>query len=270
VRRHEIALAFFEFFADRHRGRLLLLTRTIAQRVSEPLPLTKIIQYFKALKTCKELFDSKKFLYKINWVMVTMSTREPSGGPKSQGATMSGHHLVLGELTDYLTGQTLVDTHDERYRQVLARFLVEVKGYAKTSIEPRHMINFQVGDKQAAVIADFLVRIDDTVAMVIKYSPGSIVTRHRPALALSRLVASHQVPVVVVTNGETADVLDGASGAVAASGLEAIPHCNQLRSRIIGQTLAPIAAKRAEIEERILYAYEINDSCVCNISGCDP
>ena len=43
---------------------------------------------------------------------------------------MSTHHLILGETVDYITGQTITDTHDERARQKIARFLVEEKGYA--------------------------------------------------------------------------------------------------------------------------------------------
>ena len=42
---------------------------------------------------------------------------------------MNGHHLILGKLSDYLTGDTLDDTHDERYRQKIARLLVDRKGY---------------------------------------------------------------------------------------------------------------------------------------------
>ena len=38
---------------------------------------------------------------------------------------MGKHHLVLGELTDYITGETRVDTHDERARQTIARLLVD-------------------------------------------------------------------------------------------------------------------------------------------------
>ena len=50
---------------------------------------------------------------------------------------MSGHHLILGELKDYLTGETLPDTLDERYRQQLARLLVESKGFLKSDLTPR-------------------------------------------------------------------------------------------------------------------------------------
>ncbi len=28
----------------------------------------------------------------------------------------SGHHLILGELVDFITGETIEDTHDEMYR----------------------------------------------------------------------------------------------------------------------------------------------------------
>lgn len=41
-----------------------------------------------------------------------------------------GHVLQLGTLTDYLTGISLPDTLDERYRQKLARFLVVERGIA--------------------------------------------------------------------------------------------------------------------------------------------
>ena len=36
---------------------------------------------------------------------------------------------------------------------------------------------------------------------LLTFGPGSIVSRERPALAVARLVAPYQVPVVVVTNG---------------------------------------------------------------------
>ncbi|MGR0480634.1 MAG: hypothetical protein ACTFAL_04315 [Candidatus Electronema sp. V4] len=39
----------------------------------------------------------------------------------------SGHQLVYGSLRDYLTGELLPDTDDERFRQQLARLLVEEK-----------------------------------------------------------------------------------------------------------------------------------------------
>ncbi|MCW5205093.1 hypothetical protein VU02_04130, partial [Desulfobulbus sp. N2] len=47
------------------------------------------------------------------------------------------HHLVYGTLKDYLTGEELPDTDDERLRQEMARMMVEEKGFAKEDLEPR-------------------------------------------------------------------------------------------------------------------------------------
>ena len=48
---------------------------------------------------------------------------------------MNSGHLILGELVDFITGETIQDTHDERYRQKLARFLIEKKDYTKNDIK---------------------------------------------------------------------------------------------------------------------------------------
>jgi len=43
--------------------------------------------------------------------------------------TPKPHHLIYGTLADYLTGEELTDTDDERIRQSLIRLMVEEKGY---------------------------------------------------------------------------------------------------------------------------------------------
>ena len=60
---------------------------------------------------------------------------------------MNGHHLILGELTDFITGETLKDTHDERHRQKIARLLIRRLGYFKEDIEPRKPLVVCVDDK---------------------------------------------------------------------------------------------------------------------------
>ena len=61
---------------------------------------------------------------------------------------MSGHKLILGELVDFISGATLKDTHDERYRQKIARLLVAQKGYLKTDIEPRKELRVEADAKK--------------------------------------------------------------------------------------------------------------------------
>ena len=181
---------------------------------------------------------------------------------------MNSHHLVLGKLTDIITGVTVADTHDERYRQKLGRLLVEQKGYDRRQVKTRFALQCRAGENRAIVPVDFVIAPADTVGMIVKYGPGSLTTRHRSALAASRLVAGHHVPVVVVSNGEEADILDGSSGAPVDSGLEAIPTSAELAKLMTGFGFEKISAQRAEMESRILYCYEVDGSCPCDDTVC--
>ena len=175
----------------------------------------------------------------------------------------SGHHLILGDLVDFITGETIEDTHDERYRQKLAKLLVQKKDYTKNDIKSRFEIHVSADTKKATVKIDFTITLSDKICMIMKYSPGSLVTRHRPALAASRLVASYQVPIVVATNGEDADILDGYTNEIISSGLESIPDRGQLAKRVVDIPFEQISSRQAEMESRIIYAFEI-DGCCCS------
>jgi hypothetical protein len=181
---------------------------------------------------------------------------------------MKGHHLILGQLTDCISGRILDDTLDERHRQQIGRLLVDQKGYPKAEITSRHEVEVRTPDKCARLLVTYMVKLADRIAMLIQYGPGSLVTRHRPALAMARLVAAYQIPVVVVTNGEAADILAGDSGTVFAKGLENIPSRDHLLERIQGLTWPAVAPERAIMEARILMAYEVDDRCPCDDSVC--
>ena len=181
---------------------------------------------------------------------------------------MDGHHLILGELEDLITGVRIKDTHDERYRQKIARLLIDRKGYLKNDIEPRKSLLAQAGDKRALIKIDFLINLSGRPYMIIKYGPGSLVTRHRPVLAASRVVAPYQIPVAVVTNGEDAEILEGSSAKVLSRGLNTIPSKTELHemSNRFDNNLIPV--ERRVMESRILYCYEVDDSCPCDEDIC--
>ena len=181
---------------------------------------------------------------------------------------MNGHHLILGDLKDYITGEILKDTHDERYRQKVSRMLVGQKGFLRSDISPRLDLFIRAGDKCAIIKIDFGVTLSKRMSMIIKYGPGSIVTRHRPALAASRLLTSYQIPVVVVTNGEDAEILEGRSGKIISRGIETIPSCVSLKKIIADHPFKSIPKKRAEIESRLVYCYEVDGSCPCDEDIC--
>lgn len=181
---------------------------------------------------------------------------------------MNGHHLILGELDDIITGECIKDTHDERYRQKIARLLIDCKGYLKGDIEPRKSLLVQAGDNRAIIKIDFLINLSDRLCMIIKYGPGSLVTRHRPVLAASRVVAPYQIPVAVVTNGEDAEILDGSSAKVLSRGLDSIPSKAELNKLAAGFNFSNIPSERATMESRILYCYEVDDSYPCDDNIC--
>jgi hypothetical protein len=187
---------------------------------------------------------------------------------KAQKDNMNGHHLILGECRDYLSGQNIADTHDERYRQFLAKHLVEKCGYRKSDLVARQELKVAAGDKCALIRIDLSVVLEDQTAMIVRYGPGSLVTRHRPSIAASRLLSPYQIPVVVVTNGEDAHILDGKTSQVMAQGLESIPTRKVLSTRIQNMVFQSIPDESIEREQRILYAYDVDDSCPCDDTVC--
>ena len=181
---------------------------------------------------------------------------------------IKGHQLIMGELVDFITGETLKDTHDERYRQKIGRFLVNRKGYLKTDIEPRKPMTVQANEKKAILKIDFIITLAGKVCMIVKYGPGSLVTRRRAALSASRLIAPYQVPVAVVTNGEDAEVIKAASAEVIAQGLDSMPAKSDLEQIAANEPFRAISHRQAELESRILYCYEVDDRCECDDEVC--
>ncbi len=181
---------------------------------------------------------------------------------------MMVHHLVLGELEDFLTGQKIEDNHDERLRQKSVRFLVEKKQYAKKNISGPVKLPVRAGKKKAIVRVDYVVRLFEKTCMLVKYGPGSLVTRRRPALAASRLLEPYQIPLVVVTNGIDAEIMDGLSGKILGKCFDDIPNESELREKFDFFDFKAIPSDRARLESRIVYAYEVDDACPCDDTIC--
>jgi len=174
---------------------------------------------------------------------------------------MNGHHLILGNLVDFITGKTINDTHDERYQQKLARLLVETKGYQKKEIQTAHKLQINLNSRKNVTIVDFMITISDRILMIVKYGPGSIITRYRPSLSASRLLAPYQIPVVVVTNGEDAHILEGTSGDVISTGLESIPSRSELINQSSDDSFTIIPQQNIKMESRIICAFEVDGCC---------
>lgn len=183
----------------------------------------------------------------------------------------SGHHIVYGELHDYLTGETLPDTDDERIRQNLARLLVEQLGYAKEELEPRLTIVSDFGNRVVTTI-ELCACIDGRRLFILRYGPGSLVTREKAAIAAARILDSgYRIPLAIVTNGRDAELLETAHGKVLGTGMECIPSHQQ--AQILAQQLVfePFAdAEKRDQALRILNVFDLEVCCFGTSCRPDP
>ena len=186
-------------------------------------------------------------------------------------ADIPTHHMIYGNLVDYVTGEPLVDTDDERYRQKLARLLVEERGFAKNELEMRRRIETLFAHQFVASKIDIVVSIGEQRVMVLRYGPGSLVTRERPAIAAARVLEKDQlIPLAVVSNGEDAELLDARTGKVLGTGLAAIPAREKVVAMLPDLDFSPVLPERREPELRILNAFDVEVCCAggpCSLPG---
>jgi hypothetical protein len=187
-------------------------------------------------------------------------------------ADIPSHHYIYGTCTDFITGETIVDTDDERCRQDLARFLVEEKGYAKSDLEPRLCIETLYNGQFVASTIDITVRAVGKRFMILRFAPGSIVTRERSAIAAARVLEpAYQIPLAVVTNCKDAEVLDTYTGKVIWQGLDKIPDMKEAKDLLKSLRFEPFTDEtKKDRERRILNAYDVEICCAggpCALPG---
>ena len=175
----------------------------------------------------------------------------------------SGHHIIYGTLQDFLTGAELPDTDDERYRQQLARFLVQEKGFGADELLPRLSIETVFNGQFVKSVIELTICIADRRVMIIRYGPGSLVTRERPAIAAARILnPDYRIPLAVVTNFRDAELLETRSGRVLNTGMNNIPDRKKLVEMMGGLEFESFSdEKRREREARILNAFDVEVCC---------
>ncbi len=174
------------------------------------------------------------------------------------------HHLIYGTLVDYLTKEELTDTDDERLRQNLYRMMVEKKGYKRDELIPRTCIDTFFTHHFVRSTIDLTINIKKISLFIIRYGPGSLVSRERSAIAAARVLhPDYIIPLAVVTNGHDAELLDTITGKIIGNGLDSIPD----RKGSLGllQTVTfcskPVGDK-LEREKRILNAFDLERCCL--------
>jgi hypothetical protein len=173
------------------------------------------------------------------------------------------HHLIYGTLKDFLTGEELTDTDDERIRQDLARMMVEEKGFARSQIESRLKIETLFSKSFVTSSIELTLKIKGRQVLILRYGPGSLVSRERAAIAAARVLnPDYRIPFAVVTNGRNAELLDTRTGKILGYGLDSIPESSSIEGLLHHVDFLPaLKGLQRERELRILNAFDIERCC---------
>ncbi len=147
-------------------------------------------------------------------------------------------------------------------RNMIGFLLREKKGYEPGDIRKGMAVEVSLADETAWSSLDYLVSVDGRKAMTIKCVAGSLDSRERQAVAMARVIASPPLPVAVVADPVSAEVLDVASGKVIGEGFGAIPTREQLQAILREKQMHPLDPRRLEREKRILLAF---DAIKCSV-----
>jgi hypothetical protein len=159
-------------------------------------------------------------------------------------------------IIDFATGRRVPDVGAEGNRQALEKILVNEKGYAREEIAIDVPLEIDIGDDHYRSAVDLVVTIAGRPAMAVKCAAGSLGSREREILAASRLLKDVPVPLAVVSDGDTAIVLDTVSGRRLAEGRQALPDRASLLRRLHFHTPQPLDEKRREREKLIFRSYD--------------
>jgi len=181
------------------------------------------------------------------------------------------HEESLGAvIRDYLTGEELLETSYEEFRQALARMLVEERGYPRESLMPKTGVCIPVDGRQYTRMVDLVAQgPGGAPLLLIIFSSGEPGSYLRESLAAARLY-DPPVPLTLVTDTKTACLAATASGEVLGSGMRAIPRYNELPPLARTHPVPPLSPEHADRERRILYAYSEMLSGGCCKGACRP
>jgi hypothetical protein len=147
-------------------------------------------------------------------------------------------------------------------RKMIGYLLRDKKGYGPEEVRKSLAFEVTLGNETFWSSADFIVSVNGRMGMIIKCAAGSLDSRERQAVAAARVIASPPLPVAVVADPMTAEVLDVATGKVIGEGFGAIPTREKLKVILHENAMKPLDAKRLEKEKRILLAFDAIKCCV--------
>ncbi len=147
-------------------------------------------------------------------------------------------------------------------RKIVEYLLLEKKGYSLEEIRKNVVFELTLNAETFHSSVDFVVTVEGRKAMIIKCAAGALSSRERHAVAAARLLANPAIPLAVVADPGTAEVIDVATGKVVGEGYGAIPVRDQIVGVLSEKNPAPLSPERIEKEKRILLAF---DAIACRV-----
>lgn len=169
---------------------------------------------------------------------------------------MNSNHDNPDIIVDYITGESVPNVGAEINRQQVERYLVEDKEYRREDILVDAPIEVEIDGEIYRSTVDLVVQIDKRPLMAVKCAAGSLGSREREAVSAARLFAASPMPLAVVSDGETATVLDTTNGKKKGTGLVAIPDRNEAIELAQAEPLAPIVPERLTRERLVFRSYD--------------
>jgi hypothetical protein len=183
------------------------------------------------------------------------------------------HETSYGQtIRDYLSGEEIVETTYEEFRQALARMLVEERGYPKERLAAKVEIAYRIGGKEHARALD-IVALDEEgkPLLVVIFCSGKVGTFERETAVAGRLAPGGPAPLALATDTKEASLMVAQTGQVLARGMEAVPHWDDLIKLAREHEPRPLTDEDRAKLTRIFHAYSgfLVDSC-CNAPCCGP
>ena len=168
------------------------------------------------------------------------------------------HEVSLNRLiTDYLSGEEIMDTTYEDLRQALARMLVEDKKYPRECVRAKYEIPYVVnGEPQVGVLDLAVFSPTGDPLLALRFCPGEVGTFVRESVAVSRIHLPQPFPLIAVTDSMELQMVAAHYGETIAHGFYSIPIWKDLADVAAEYTFAPLSPERLDKERRILMAYD--------------
>lgn len=180
------------------------------------------------------------------------------------------HETSLGgTLRDYLSGEEIDETTFEEFRQLLARLLVEEKGYPKDRLKAKVPLKYCVEGEEFERPIDFVLYDEQgRPVFLVLFCAGEVATFERETVCAARLIEGGPVPYALVTDTMDATLLDVRTGEEVARSMDAVPDYERLMRMVSEAKITPLTAEQRERQTRVFHTYcgfVCGDHCECSL-----